>query len=97
LGGSSCFAGGLALQSRKDGIPYVTTAKITTKGQVTIPKDIRDELGVDAGDVIDFVRQDGTVRVYKVLAEDPFEEYRRYFKDLAGQDVDELIDEWRGR
>jgi len=30
-------------------------AKITAKGQVTIPKEIREVLGVDAGDSVQFV------------------------------------------
>jgi AbrB family looped-hinge helix DNA binding protein len=32
------------------------TAKITSKGQVTIPADVRRDLGVRSGDRIDFVR-----------------------------------------
>ena len=30
-------------------------ATVTTKGQVTIPKDIRDRLGIKANDRVDFV------------------------------------------
>jgi antitoxin PrlF len=36
----------------------VTTATITSKGQVTIPRKVRTDLGVSAGDRIDFVRLD---------------------------------------
>ena len=37
---------------------------ITSKGQTTIPKAIRDRLGVEPGDRVDFVVQrDGTVTV----------------------------------
>ena len=32
------------------------TAKITSKGQVTIPADVRRDLGVSSGDRIDFIR-----------------------------------------
>lgn len=32
------------------------TAKITSKGQVTIPAVVRRELGVQPGDRVDFVR-----------------------------------------
>jgi len=39
-------------------------AKITSKGQVTIPKAVRDALGVDAGDRLAFrIQEDGTVLV----------------------------------
>jgi len=75
----------------------MSRAKITTKGQVTIPKDIRQQLGVQPGDEIDFVPENGVVRVEKIIRDNPFEKYRGYFKDLAGQDVDELIEEMRGR
>ena len=40
------------------------TSTITSKGQITVPKAIRDALGVRAGDKVTFrVEPDGTVRV----------------------------------
>lgn len=39
------------------------TRKITRKGQVTIPIEIRRSLGVDEGDRVDFVQDNGTVRI----------------------------------
>jgi antitoxin PrlF len=33
----------------------MATATLTTKGQVTIPRDVRKKLGVDAGDRVEFV------------------------------------------
>jgi len=40
----------------------MATALITSKGQTTIPKEIRDYLHVQPGDRVDFVvRDDGTV------------------------------------
>lgn len=40
------------------------TSKLTSKGQITIPKNIRDALGVQPGDHIAFtIRHDGTVTV----------------------------------
>jgi antitoxin PrlF len=40
-------------------------SKITSKGQVTIPKYIRDELGLMPGAEVDFIPDDGEVRVRK--------------------------------
>ena len=73
------------------------SATVTSKGQITIPKEIRDELALARGDEIEFIRRDGAIQIEKRIAGDPFEEYRGYFKDLEGQDVDELIEDWRGR
>lgn len=39
--------------------------KITSKGQVTIPKEIRDELGFLPGTDVEFVRDDKGVRVQR--------------------------------
>jgi antitoxin PrlF len=33
----------------------MTTATLTTKGQITIPAEVRASLGVDAGDRVEFV------------------------------------------
>ncbi len=42
----------------------MTSAKVTSKGQVTIPKEIRDYLKLDAGSKVDFViDSDGQVKV----------------------------------
>jgi len=54
----------------------VPTATLTTKGQITIPKQVRDHLGVDTGDRLSFdVREDGTVVVTPLT---------RHVRDLAG-------------
>ncbi|HSB37369.1 MAG TPA: AbrB/MazE/SpoVT family DNA-binding domain-containing protein, partial [Thermoanaerobaculia bacterium] len=40
------------------------TATLTSKGQVTIPKEVRDSLVIKAGDVVDFRREpDGSFRI----------------------------------
>ncbi len=70
--------------------------KITSKGQVTIPKQVRDKLGLRPGDEIQFVEQGGEYRVQKVLHGNPFEKYRGYLKGLAGRDPDDVVRELRG-
>jgi len=55
--------------------------RVTTKGQVTIPKDIREALGIEPGDEITFEETDSGYRIRKktpTTAEggDPFERYR---------------------
>lgn len=40
---------------------------VTSKGQVTIPKKIRDLLGIEAGSTVDFrIEADGHVTLYKI-------------------------------
>lgn len=42
---------------------FVDNAKVMAKGQVTIPKDIREVLGVTSGDRISFLVEGNTVRI----------------------------------
>jgi AbrB family looped-hinge helix DNA binding protein len=44
----------------------MTTATITSKGQITIPKEVREALGVGTGDRVEFVAEGKGV--YKVVA-----------------------------
>lgn len=55
--------------------------RVTTKGQVTIPKEIREELGIEPGDEVVFEPTDGGYEIRKEAptteaGEDPFEKYR---------------------
>ena len=42
---------------------FVDNAKVMAKGQVTIPKDIREVLGVASGDRITFIVEGNTLRI----------------------------------
>ncbi len=42
---------------------FVKNAKVTAKGKITIPKDVRTVLGVENGDRITFVVEGNTVRL----------------------------------
>ena len=55
--------------------------RVTTKGQVTIPKEIRDALGIEPGDEVTFERADSGYKIRKkepttADGDDPFEKYR---------------------
>lgn len=55
--------------------------RVTTKGQVTIPKEIRDALGIEPGDEVAFERTESGYKLRKeapTTAEgtDPFEKHR---------------------
>ena len=42
---------------------FIDNAKVMSKGQVTIPKDVREILGISSGDRISFVVENGNVRL----------------------------------
>jgi AbrB family looped-hinge helix DNA binding protein len=37
----------------------MTTATMTSKGQMTLPKDVREDLGLKPGDKVDIVKREG--------------------------------------
>ena len=49
----------------------MTYARLTSKGQVTVPKEVRFQLNLEAGDVLSFAVEGGEVRVRKVGLFDP--------------------------
>lgn len=51
-------------------------AKITSKGQITVPHEIRRALGVRSGDQLIFEQKGSEVRVRAVKIESPFEKFR---------------------
>jgi AbrB family looped-hinge helix DNA binding protein len=51
-------------------------AKVTSKGQITVPVEIRRSLGVKPGDNIRFEQQEGGIRVVRDSNENPFEKWR---------------------
>jgi antitoxin PrlF len=70
--------------------------RLTSKGQVTIPKMVREGLGLRPGDEVEFVAEAGVYRLRKVVRTNPFARYRGYLDALAGQDPDALVRRARG-
>lgn len=80
--------------------------RVTVKGQVTIPKDIREHLGIEAGSEVEFVRDAGSVRLVTVDGGRFVEERVRRFEDALkrmagtidtqGMDGKEYVDWLRG-
>ena len=64
------------------------------RGQVTIPKVLRDRLGIRPGEVLDFADEAGTLVARKVVDRDPIDAVYGIL-DLP-KPVDELIEEMRG-
>jgi antitoxin PrlF len=65
---------------------------VTSKGQVTIPKPIRDRLGIEPGSAVDFrMDADGRIVLLKVegVSQSPLEKWRG--SAGPGPSTDELI------
>lgn len=71
--------------------------KLTSKCQVTVPKAVRERMGLKSGDEIEFVEKNGTMTVRRVFNPEGLLKYRGYLKHLAGRSTDEMLEEMRGQ
>jgi AbrB family looped-hinge helix DNA binding protein len=69
-------------------------AKVSEKGQVTIPMRLRDRLGIRAGDVLEFEEDHGRLVARKVPPEDPVAGVYGILE--LDRPVDEIVREMRG-
>ena len=74
----------------------VTT--VTTKGQVTIPKPVRDRLGIEPGSTVEFeLAPDGRVVLVKVVGTIPASRFERLRGTAtAGLTTDQIMALTRG-
>jgi AbrB family looped-hinge helix DNA binding protein len=68
---------------------------VSEKGQVTIPKPIRDRLGIRAGQALDFRAEQGQLVATKVTPQDPVESVYGILK--LGRPTDVVMKSLRGR
>ena len=73
------------------------TSRMTVKGQVTIPKSLRERFGLRPGDEVEFVEQAGRIQLQKLVRMSPFARYRGYLRHLANRNPDQLVEELRGK
>jgi len=64
---------------------------VSEKGQVTIPKSVRDHLGLRPGTLIEFRAENGKLVGTKALAEDVFRKWRGRGRLPGGLSVDEYL------
>lgn len=72
------------------------TAKVTSKGQITLPKHIRDTLGVHPGESVGFEEKNGIITVKKIVPRSPFDKWVGRLVHQRGKDTDEIIKGMRG-
>jgi AbrB family looped-hinge helix DNA binding protein len=76
--------------------------RVTEKGQVTIPKSVRDRLKIGPGSEVDFVISDEGVVLVKISGKSEFESFDEWAAsiegtwDLGGMTTDEYIEWLRG-
>jgi AbrB family looped-hinge helix DNA binding protein len=72
-------------------------ATVTSKGQITLPKKVRDALGLQPGSHVEFELQPGGVLLRKHIPDEVFDRWEGY---LCGktefETADALIDALRG-
>ncbi len=71
-------------------------AKVTAKGQITLPKKIRQKLGVRPGEHVGFEEKDGLLVIKKMVVKSPFDNWLGRLTHLEGQKSDDLIRKARG-
>jgi len=71
-------------------------AKVTSKGQVTIPKEVREKLGVHPGEAVGFEEKDGVLVMTKAVITSPFDKWVGRLTHLKGKRSDDLVKEARG-
>ncbi|GAA5147007.1 hypothetical protein GCM10023321_07320 [Pseudonocardia eucalypti] len=69
-------------------------ATVSEKGQVTIPKQLRRELGIEPGETLEFAVEDGRLVAHKVRQRDPVDSVYGILR--GGQSADEFLNEIRG-
>lgn len=80
---------------------FIDNAKVMSKGQVTIPKDIREILGIESGDRVTFIVENGSVRIVNsaVYAMQVFQQNMKGEAENTGleneEDIMALVSEMR--
>ncbi len=72
-------------------------AVVSEKGQVTIPKKLRTDLGLDPGTVLQFKKQGGKIIVSKKVDVDPVDEWVGFAELPIGKSVDAYLKTVRER
>lgn len=67
--------------------------KVSEKGQVTIPKDVREILGIHPGDEVEFEKENGEIKVIKKVDDKLLDDFVRY---LGKGKTDKVIRKLRG-
>lgn len=71
--------------------------RVTQKGQVTIPRQIRQTLSIKTGDEVIFeMDRDNVVLKKKIAADRNFEKYVGFLSHLKGKKPEDILEQLRG-
>ncbi len=70
-------------------------AVVSEKGQITIPKPLREELGLKPGTILEFQSSQGKLVAWKNVQDDPFVKWRGRGKLPRRQTVDSYLNKVR--
>lgn len=75
---------------------FVNDAKVMSKGQVTIPKNVREALGIDVGDRVTFIVDGSDIRIMNsaVYALKRLQKQMKGEAEKAGFTSEDVIAEW---
>jgi len=69
-------------------------SKMTERGQITVPKALRERLGLREGDELEFEEQEGTILLRRIHVTDPMRGLLGMLKNPV--DVDGYLSQTRG-
>jgi len=69
-------------------------SRVTDRGQITIPKSLRERLGIQAGQVMEFTEVEGRIVIQRQVANHPVDELFGIPGSVS--DSDALMQELRG-
>jgi AbrB family looped-hinge helix DNA binding protein len=75
----------------------MVTAKLPSKCQITIPKEVRNKLGIVSGEAIIFEEKNGVFYIRKGFRKSTFNKWIGCFKNAQVKKTDTIIEELRGK
>ena len=74
----------------------IKQAKLTSKGQITIPAEVRDALGLREGDTVSFeVDSQDQAKLRAVRVGSPFAKYAGALREDRGLDAQRIVEDLR--
>ena len=71
--------------------------RITSKGQITIPQEIRNKFGFQPGMEVNIITEDNKAFIVKSTSSNHFMKWLGRGRQMKKKDIDRFIDELRGR